>query len=313
MEFSDSISLMKRTYPEPSPKGRYDPLYSLPDSFTRPLRTRPSYPQHMPNGALRHLPNRAPRTPPGPGSRINASPAGHDGKKKLYDRDQYGYAVTYLFRRQINDDIDFDVGPAKDGEAGQRIDKIEEKTRNLFCPRQTGMEGVMDDDLDEKLQTSSASTILATQSPKFVQRYWAIALLSPWRDTPCLLRHDVRNRTCSIPLRRAPCPAGSVQHPAASPTAVGHAFAIFEPSATIPESRCPIQYLDKNPTNRQQSYLLTDFSPANKITKKARRTPSVLSEDNGVGPWRPSMPEDNSFFWNSFPYPNFYGEKRKGL
>ena len=126
-------------------------------------------------------------------------------KKKLYDRDQYGYAVTYLFRRQINDDLDFDVGPAKDGEAGQRIDKIEEKTRNLFCPRQTGMEGVMDDDLDEKLQTSSASTILSTQSPKFVQRYWAIALLSPWRDTPCLLRHDVRNRTCSMPLRRAPC------------------------------------------------------------------------------------------------------------
>ncbi len=198
MEFSDSISLMKRTYPEPSPKGRYDPLYSLPDSFTRPLRTRPSYPQHMPNGALRHLPNRAPRTPPGPGSRINASPAGHDGKKKLYDRDQYGYAVTYLFRRQINDDLDFDVGPAKDGEAGQRIDKIEEKTRNLFCPRQTGMEGVMDDDLDEKLQTSSASTVLATESSTFVQRYWAIALLSPWRDTPCLLRHDVRNRRCSI-------------------------------------------------------------------------------------------------------------------
>ena len=175
------------------------------------------------------------------------------------------------------------------------------------------MEGVMDDDLDEKLQISSARTVLATQSPKFVQRYWAIALLSPWRDTPCLLRHDVRNRTCSITLRRAPCHAGSVQHPAASPTAVGHAFAIFEPSATIPESQCSIQYLDKNPTNRQQSYLLADFLLANKITKKARRTPSVLSEDNGIGPWLPSMPKDNSFFWNSFPYPNFYGEKRKGL
>ncbi len=174
-------------------------------------------------------------------------------KKNLYDRDQYGYAVTYLFRRQINDDLDFDAGPAKDGEAGQRIDKIEEKTRNLFCPRQTGMEGVMDDDLDEKRQTSSASTILVTQSPKFVQRYWAIALLSPWRDTPCLLRHDVRNRTCSIPLRSAPCPAGSVQHPAASPSAVGHTFAIFGLSANITESRCPsniwikIQRIDNSP------------------------------------------------------------------
>ena len=263
MEFSDSISLMKRTYPEPSPKGRYDPLYSLPDSFTRPLRTRPSYPQHMPNGALRHLPNRAPRTPPGPGSRINASPAGHDGKKKLYDRDQYGYAVTYLFRRQINDDLDFDVGPAKDGEAGQRIDKIEEKTRNLFCPRQTGMEGVMDDDLDEMRQTSSASTVLATQSPKFVQRYWAIALLSPWRDTPCLLRHDVRNRTCSIPLRSAPCPAGSVQHPAASPTAVGHALPALAHRQPFPKADAPsniwrkLHRIDNSPICWRTSYSQT--------------------------------------------------------
>lgn len=91
-------------------------------------------------------------------------------KKNLYDRDQYGYAVTYLFRRQSNDDLDFDAGPAKDGEAGQRIDNIEEKTRNLFCPRQTGMEDVMDNDLDEKLQISSASTVLATESSTFVQK-----------------------------------------------------------------------------------------------------------------------------------------------
>ena len=32
------------------------------------------------------------------------------------------------------------------------------------------MEGVMDDDLDEKLQISSASTVFATESSTFVQK-----------------------------------------------------------------------------------------------------------------------------------------------